>query len=216
MKRKIELKNFSYNENLSLILEDKDIICLLGKNGIGKSNILKEIKEKLIKNKYKAELITNKTKLTKEEILALKSDSFDLSFKDSFNNMSKGEKTLLVLISALKKELDVILIDDVIDLLDNVTKEKIFKCLKAKSKDTIIIYTTYLENDLLYSNKCCFIKEDMLEIFNTKEVLKNEKKFKEYKIAYPFMADLSKKLSYYSLLEKPIYDIDKMVKYLWK
>jgi ABC-type cobalamin/Fe3+-siderophores transport system ATPase subunit len=212
MKKTITIENLN---NEPFTLEEKDIICVMGKNGVGKSTFLKEIKE-AIKNNYKVTLVTPKTKLTKEEITAIQSDTFNLSFKDNFNNMSKGEKYLLVLLSNLEKELDVLLIDHIMDLLDNVTKERIFKLLKTKSKDTIILYTTSFENDLLHSNKCLFIKEEKREIFETKEILKDEKKFKEYKIAYPFMADLSKKLSYYSLLTEPIYDIDKMVKKLWK
>ena len=46
--------------------------------------------------------------------------------------------------------------------------------------------------------------------------LRKEKKLKQASLELPFMADLSHKLSYYGLVEKPIYHMNRMVSHLWK
>ena len=72
-------------------------------------------------------------------------------------------------------------------------------------------------DDLLYATDIAILKDGQIQTFGKKEdILKDEKVFKECGLNMPFMAELSLKLKYYGLIEDPILDIDKMVKYLWK
>jgi len=47
-------------------------------------------------------------------------------------------------------------------------------------------------------------------------MLKDEKPFKDANLEFPFIADLSLRISYYGLIDKPILEMNKMVNELWK
>ena len=103
-------------------------------------------------------------------------------------------------------------------MVDKIKKEKIMKYLKKykQEENATIIYISSELNDLLFGEEIAILNESELIIESTNEILKQESIFKNNKIELPFMADLSNRLKYYGLVEKPIYDLDKMVNHLWK
>ena len=86
---------------------------------------------------------------------------------------------------------------------------------KQKNKITII-QVTHEADDILYGNYVAIVDENKIVYDKVEKILKQESLFKQAKLDLPFMADLSNKLKYYDLLEDAIYDLDKMVNYLWK
>lgn len=137
----------------------------------------------------------------------------------SINSLSGGEKQLVSLAIALSQKPKILLLDEAFTMIDNIQKDQIFKMLKKINKDekmTIINFSSDIEQSL-YSKRLCLLKEGNI-ILNEKisEAFNNEKIFKECNLELPFMASLCLKLKYYDLIDKVIFDMDKLVNELWK
>lgn len=142
-----------------------------------------------------------------------------LKIKDLFNydfdTLSYGEKQLIQISKALSTDLDTIILVDAISCISSINKEKILKYIK-NIKNKTIIYITNNKEDIIYTDN--FILYDNEVILNDKlnNVLESEKEFKSAGFNLPFMSDLSLKLKYYNLVNKPITSMDRMVNKLWK
>lgn len=134
----------------------------------------------------------------------------------SIEDLSGGEKELVVLASVLVMRPRILILDSAFSMLDNLEKEKLMKTLTTLHKKeglTILNFTNDIEESI-YGEEILLLNQKVL-IHDTKEtVYKEEKLLKEYGL--PFMVSLSKKLSYYHLLNETIYDMEDMVDYLWK
>ena len=133
------------------------------------------------------------------------------------HSLSGGEKELVALASTLVNKPKLLLIDGSLSMLDDITKDNVFKYLKKLNKDglTIICTTNNLEDslygkELALINKNIVLKEKINNAFNDEEI------FKKCNLEMPFMARLSHKLKYYGLVDKVILKMDKMVDELWK
>ena len=135
-------------------------------------------------------------------------------FNYDFDTLSIGEKQMVQMCYALSTDKKTIVMVDAISNVSSLNKEKILKFLKRINKT--IIYITNNKEDIMFFDE--FILYDNKVVINDK--LKNtfemEKEFKSSGFYLPFMCDLSLKLKYYNLVNKPIISMDRMVNKLWK
>ncbi len=128
--------------------------------------------------------------------------------------LSNGEKELIEILYAFMNY-KIIVFTDSTSNIDNLKREKIFKYVK-NNKITLINITNKSE-DIIYSDKVMLVKDKKIILnIDLKDILNHEKEFKENNIELPFMAELSLKLRYYNLINKPIFSMTKMVNKLWK
>lgn len=136
----------------------------------------------------------------------------------NINTLSGGEKELIAIAISLITEPKLLILDESFIMLDNIQKEKIFKLLKKINRElkTTIVYLTNDVESIIYGKTIGVIIDKHIVKGNLKDILKDEKLFKNSKQKLPFMADLSLKLKYYDLINDIILDESKMVDALWK
>ncbi len=156
----------------------------------------------------------------KEEVNKLLKQIKKIDLLDkNIDMLSSGEIQILNIILALLKKDKIIIIDDALNMVDIVIKEKLLKNLKKLSDEkisTIIYFTTDIE-DLIYSSNIALINEQKIEVIGSKnELLDKEQKFTKINRDLPFLANLCLKLKYYGLVDKLILNEVKLVNKLWK
>lgn len=242
MKEEIVLNNVSFNyqnklviDNLNMKIRKGNFITILGEIGSGKTTIIKILQDKLkysgtikvnkrtefvsFNSRFNYDTVANllKTSSKKKDIIELLGLENILNYNPNF--LSNSDKAKVIIASSLLKDTDVLIFDDILSLIKEDSRLKVFNYLKKVNKEekiTIVNITSNTE-DCLYSKQVAIIKDGkVLKSDKTKEILKDEKLFKEANLEFPFIADLSLKISYYGLIDKPILDIDKMVNELWK
>ena len=130
------------------------------------------------------------------------------------NMLSNGEKELIEILYAFMNY-KIIVFADSTSNIDNLTVEKIFKYVK--NNNITLINITNKSEDIIYGDKVIIIKDRKIILnIKLKDILNYEKEFRENNIDLPFMAELSLKLKYYNLIDKPIFNMTKMVNKLWK
>ena len=191
---------------------------VLGLNNSGKTALAKYIKSHYDKSiivarpksiNYKYNDLTDDLKLLVDKLRVRELYSYN------FNTLSNGSKQVLYLIDVLNSDYDTIIIHNGISMVSPFKKEIILKYLKKQHK-TIIELTSNKE-DLIYSKHLTLIKDSEI-IYQglTIKVLESEKKFKQAGFELPFMAQLSLKLKYYNLIDKPVLNMNTMVDDIWK
>ena len=134
------------------------------------------------------------------------------------NKLSGGEKQILALFLAIAGSPKILILDDGLSMIDNITKEKIFIILKKLNKMglTIINFTNDSED---------IIKGTNVVIFNNSKIILNSKVnkafdditiFEKNNIKLPFVIELSIKLKYYKLIDKIYFDFKKLVNDIWQ
>lgn len=134
-------------------------------------------------------------------------------------SLSGGEKILSAIASTIICEPKLLILDEVFSMLDVIQKEKILKLLKKlnREKKMTIIYLTSDIESAIFGKKIAIIdNQQIIKCDKLKEILSDEKIFKQINQKLPFMADLSLKLKYYNLIDEVILDESKMVDKLWK
>ena len=209
-------KSLNYKEIKEKIktLKNGDILFILGSNKIGKTKLVKEISKNIITNeqieKNKNSIVKN---LIKDEQI-IKTFNIENILDRKMNTLSTGEKTLVTILLNVDKEL--LIIDDILKNLDNLTKDLLLRKIKKLRKEKITIFVTTSADDILFGNKTLIMSKNNNTFNDTKKIIKEEKIFKEANITLPFIINLSKKLSYYDLVDKEYFEIDKLVNDLWK
>ena len=209
-------KSLNYKEIKEKIktLKNGDILFILGSNKIGKTKLVKEISKNIITNeqieKNKNSIVKN---LIKDEQI-IKTFNIENILDRKMNTLSTGEKTLVTILLNVDKEL--LIIDDILKNLDNLTKDLLLIKIKKLRKEKITIFVTTSADDILFGNKTLIMSKNNNTFNDTKKIIKEEKIFKEANITLPFIINLSKKLSYYDLVDKEYFEIDKLVNDLWK
>lgn len=135
------------------------------------------------------------------------------------SSLSGGEKILSAIASTIICEPKLLILDEVFSMLDIIQKEKILKLLKKlnREKKMTIIYLTSDIESAVFGKKIAIIdNQKIIKCDKLKEILNDEKIFKQINQKLPFMADLSLKLKYYNLIDEVILDESKMVDKLWK
>lgn len=139
--------------------------------------------------------------------------------KKSTSKLSGGEKQLVAVAGALMTGARILILDNCFSMLDGISKDKILKKLRMLTKDktmTIIYITSDIE-DTLYGTHVALLGDKRIKFYGKKNrAFEEEHLFLEEGIELPFLVQLSSKLKYYSLIDKTILDMNKMVNEIWK
>lgn len=132
--------------------------------------------------------------------------------------LSEGQKILVSLASALIIEPQIMILDEALSMLDELSKSRIFKILQeCNRKGMTILNITHDLNECLYGTEIVLMQNGTIVLQGLKEeVLKQEAKLKRAGLELPFLADLSIRLMYYGVLDHMILDMDEMVNAIWK
>ena len=98
-------------------------------------------------------------------------------------------------------------------------KKRIYSLLKKihRQKKITIINISHDIEDAVYGEDVALISNKrILKHDNKLNILSDEKLLKEVGFEPPFMANLSIKLKYYQLVDKIVFDMNEMVRMLWK
>lgn len=98
--------------------------------------------------------------------------------------------------------------------LRNNEKKVIIELLKKQNINFVNI-TSNIEDSLLSDYIVVFDENKKVLEGNTEVVLRNEKVLKKLGYGLPFVVDLSIQLTYYDILDKVYYDMDKLTEGLW-
>ena len=247
----IEFRNVSYSKNNSMILENISFSLkknkynvIIGKNGSGKSTILKLIvglekisggqifidNEELVYKRDELYKIRKKTGIVFQEsnehiigetvaeslIFGMENNRIPLEkMKENMAkyvklfkleniidkktvNLSGGEKQKVALVGAVITEPDIILLDEVTEMWDKATKDKMNGIIEEFLKDgKTVVSVTHNPEEIRRSDNIIFITEEgKIVIGKSEEVneILEEKKSKEteYEINSVYSADLSK------------------------
>lgn len=133
-------------------------------------------------------------------------------------DLNDSEKRLIVLASALVNKPKILILDEAFTMINTKERMQIYEKLKNLNKQGItIINITHDMDDLLYGDDIILIDNGNIILKGPKEeVLLEEKIFNKLNLELPFMANLSIKLKYYGLVDRPIFDMDEMVNEIWK
>ena len=127
-------------------------------------------------------------------------------------NLTNTEKKLVSFIISIVYNPKLIIMDDTLDDLDEINKNKILNYIK-KYKITCL-YLTNNEEDILLSDNLIVMKNGkILESGKTIDLLNNEKLFNT--IGAPFLVDLSNKLKVYDIVDKVYLDVCEMIDDIW-
>ena len=134
------------------------------------------------------------------------------------NCLSNGERQLISIACVLVRCPDLIILDDAFTMMDSFSKVKVLKYLQGLSANgvTVINFTSDIEESLYGTDIILIDKGKVLLRDDKDSFYKQEKVLKSVGFGLPFMVDLSKRLSYYGLVDDFIYNMDEMVDLLWK
>lgn len=132
-------------------------------------------------------------------------------------HLSGGEKQKVVLASALLGNPKILILDEALSMIDPISKKEIYKYLvKLNNEGTTIINISSDIEDTLYSKNILILNNGTIESLDTKENTYNKKNiFKKLQMELPFIIELSKKLSYYNLVNKDYYNEEELINKLW-
>lgn len=134
-------------------------------------------------------------------------------------DLSGGEKQLVCLACALITDPDLLILDEAFSMIDGMSKLNILNILKKinKEKGVTILNISHDIEESTYGDDILIINNGLVIIHDKKDVVyKQEKLLNKLGFELPFMVSLSDKLSYYSLLDNILYDMEDMVDLLWK
>lgn len=130
-----------------------------------------------------------------------------------FETLSKGEKTLVKILHYIENN-DLIVINNLLLYIDSYRREMLLKYLKKANKTVVVI--TLNQEELMFADKAIIYANSHYIYKSISDLVNLEKTFKELDTELPFMVQLSLKLKYYNLVEKPILSMSRMVNKLWK
>lgn len=134
------------------------------------------------------------------------------------HSLNTNDKQLVCLALALVHEPKILILDEALNMLNPIVKDKVLDLLvKLNKKGLSIINITHDIEQTLISNEIIVIDKGKVLLKGSKdEIFKNEKQLKELGFKLPFMVELSNRLIFYNLIDHIIYDMKEMVDILWK
>lgn len=152
----VKFKKFNALDNISLTIQEGEIVALVGQNGAGKSTLLKEI-QKLVPNNsgWMPERVLPDPSLTVYEFLSLLSEEGDridyviehcglTTNRDKLcGTLSKGTKQRVILALALIGNRDILILDEPSAGLDPLFQKEMIQLIKEVGKGKTIIISTH-------------------------------------------------------------------------
>ena len=181
---------------------------LVNRQIVGKT-VLEQLRFHMVLNHYSERKINNRIKKITGYF-----DIDEILDKDPFH-LSMGEKQLVILLSYLVLDMDIIVFDNSFCYLDKKIKTKVFKYIKEIKRLTIVNFSSnpddaYLSNEIAVLNKNIVYREAIQYAFNS------DKLYYSNGLDLPFMGDLCLKLKYYDIIDKTIFDRTELVNEIWK
>lgn len=237
----IEIKDLSFSyleknifDNLNFNIKKCKWTTIVGLNGSGKTTL-----SKLINNEYKYSgiITTNNKKICLiddnfkyDDILVSKiiKKYYDKEIyneviskynlknitKKKVNKLNYDEKVILLFCIKLSINHDIIIIDNILENLEYINKDKIIKILK--DMDVNIINITNNMDDALLGDNIIIIDNGKIILNDTKEnVFNNYEIVKKIGLELPFVVDLSIKLKYYNLVNKIYFNEEELIGAIW-
>lgn len=140
------------------------------------------------------------------------------SLMENPNNLSFGNKQILLIIKTLIVAPKIILIDNILSSISERYRKNILKYLKhlQKTAKITIVQTTNNPEDTLYSDYIGVILDGKIDHFGKRDdMYNNYDVWNKLNTSLPFMVELSTKLKYYDLVDEVVIDMDEMVEKLW-
>lgn len=237
----IEIKDLSFSyleknifDNLNSNIKKCKWTTIVGLNGSGKTTL-----SKLINNEYKYSgiITTNNKKICLiddnfkyDDILVSKiiKKYYDKEIyneviskynlknitKKKVNKLNYDEKVILLFCIKLSINPDIIIIDNILENLEYINKDKIIKILK--DMDVNIINITNNMDDTLLGDNIIIIDNGKIILNDIKEnVFNNYEIVKKIGLELPFVVDLSIKLKYYNLVNKIYFNEEELIGAIW-
>lgn len=145
--------------------------------------------------------------------------SIDDLLEENPYRLSGGQKQLVALASVLVLEPKLLILDEAINRIDFLERDKILNVLKKlnKERDIAILNVTHDMEEVNYCNDVILLNEGKNVLSGSKElVLLEEKVFNVLGLDIPFIASLSIKLMHYNMIDKIYFDMDELVNEIWK
>jgi len=131
------------------------------------------------------------------------------------NEISHEDFIFIKLLAFINLSRLFVVFDDVLTFLSTQNKKTVINF--ARSKNLIIYNFTSDEEEVLYFPYTICLASNKVAIEGpTKKVITEEKILKKLGFDLPFVVDLSLQLNYYNVTDHVYFDIDKLVKDLWK
>ena len=133
-------------------------------------------------------------------------------------DLSGGEKQLVSLGSALVIGPSLLILDEALSMIDDMSRVNILLLLKKINKDfgiTILNITHDIEESI-YGDDVLILDRGILFHGSKEDLYHQEKMLKDNGFDLPFMVSLSNKLSYYDMVDDVVLDMNEMVDILWK
>lgn len=199
--------------NNSSINNSDEVSLYLGNINLSTKNVFDNLIEPLINIGVDIKLATKKV-----YSISKKLGINNLIYKD-INNLSYSQKKIISFAKSVVIEPSIFLAYDIFSSFDQYYRKKVLEyILYLKSKGSIILFTTNNMDDLIESDNIIILVDGEIVLFSeSKKAFENDKNiFDSNKIKLPFIVDLSYKLISYGLIDKLIYNSEKMVDELWK
>ena len=209
--------------NINLPLSSTNL--LVGQSSVGKTNFCEKlcglVPSKILINDYVIDNFQNIKYFSNdylflsnsiiEEISSEYINMFDINKNP--NNLLLFDKIKLFILSEEDSESEIVVFDNIYDLIDFNNKIKFHNLInKYIPNKTILITSNNLSNCNLFDN--IYLLND--NITNINDIYINRDLIESNRLELPFILNLSNKLSYYNLIDKPYENIDQMVGDLWK
>lgn len=144
---------------------------------------------------------------------------FEQDLNKNLNDLTLSKKAMVKLASVLICCPKILILDSLFSYMDFDDKKRAVRILKKYNKDKklIILHITNNAEDILLGTDVLLLYHESCLFYCKKdEIYDHEKEFHSANVSLPFMVSLSKKLSYYSLVQSSILNQKEMVNVLWK
>ena len=204
----VSLINRGYKKKIKVTGNLVSVNSKVNEQIVGK-NVLEQLKFHMELNHYSERKISNRIKKITSYF-----DIDDLLDKDPFY-LSMGEKQLVILLSYLVLDMDIIVFDSAFGYLDKRLKNKVFEYINGIKKLTIINFSSN-PSDALLSKEVAIINKNIVYREAIECAFNSDKLYYSNGIDLPFMGELCLKLKYYDIVDKTILDMDELVNEIWK
>ncbi len=134
-------------------------------------------------------------------------------------DLTVSDASVVALASALITKPKLLILDDAFIKMNTIVKkEKLLLLKDLKKRFNISIFNiTHDINEIMYGDYAVLMHNGSIVLEGiVSDFVKNEKTIKKYNYVLPYNVDLSNKLNYYDVIRDDIYDMDKLVKTIWK